>query len=105
MEISGRVQVLESGDLLISNTRESDAGLYTCVRANEAGVVTGEAFLTVMGECLDFALDVVEWNFFNSNSNLTFFFFYFSPHPDHPASSRYHCSSGSHSSVTVQSVQ
>lgn len=38
------------GDLLISNVRESDAGLYTCTRANEAGAVTGEAYLGVMGK-------------------------------------------------------
>lgn len=49
-ETSGRIQILESGDLLISNVRESDAGLYTCMRSNEAGTVQGEAFLTVMGE-------------------------------------------------------
>ncbi|XP_037934636.1 protein sidekick isoform X4 [Teleopsis dalmanni] len=48
VEISSRVQILESGDLLISNIRESDAGLYTCVRSNEAGTVNGEAYLGVM---------------------------------------------------------
>lgn len=50
VEISSRVQILESGDLLISNIRPSDAGLYICVRANEAGSVKGEAFLSVLGE-------------------------------------------------------
>lgn len=50
VELSGRVQILETGDLLISNVRESDAGLYSCVRSNEAGSVTGEAYLGVMGE-------------------------------------------------------
>lgn len=50
IEMTGRIQILESGDLLISNVRESDAGLYTCTRANEAGVVTGEAYLGVMGK-------------------------------------------------------
>lgn len=50
VELSGRVQILESGDLLISNVRESDAGLYTCTRANEAGSVTGGAHLGVMGK-------------------------------------------------------
>lgn len=49
---SGRVQFLESGDLLISNVRESDAGLYTCTRSNEAGTVFGEAYLGVMGKFL-----------------------------------------------------
>ncbi|KAM7347896.1 sidekick cell adhesion molecule isoform 8-T8 [Cochliomyia hominivorax] len=48
VEISSRVQILESGDLLISNVRESDAGLYTCVRSNEAGTVNGEAYLGVL---------------------------------------------------------
>ncbi|XP_017852461.1 protein sidekick [Drosophila busckii] len=48
VEISSRVQILESGDLLISNIRPSDAGLYICVRANEAGSVKGEAYLGVL---------------------------------------------------------
>ncbi|KAH8387797.1 hypothetical protein KR093_009477, partial [Drosophila rubida] len=48
VEISSRVQILESGDLLIANIRASDAGLYICVRANEAGTVKGEAFLGVL---------------------------------------------------------
>ncbi|XP_065084743.1 protein sidekick isoform X1 [Ochlerotatus camptorhynchus] len=48
IELSGRIQILDSGDLLISNVRESDAGLYTCIRANEAGIVTEEAYLGVM---------------------------------------------------------
>lgn len=51
VEISSRVQILESGDLLISNIRASDAGLYICVRANEAGTVKGEAYLGVLGKC------------------------------------------------------
>lgn len=50
VEISSRIQILESGDLLISNVRESDAGLYTCVRSNEAGTVNGEAYLGVLGK-------------------------------------------------------
>lgn len=50
---SGRIQILDSGDLLVSNVRESDAGLYTCMRSNEAGTVQGEAFLTVMGRFMD----------------------------------------------------
>ncbi|XP_037028858.1 protein sidekick isoform X5 [Bradysia coprophila] len=48
VEYSGRVQVLDSGDLLISNVRETDAGLYACSRSNEAGTVNGQAFLGVM---------------------------------------------------------
>uniref|UniRef100_A0A336LLQ7 CSON011301 protein n=1 Tax=Culicoides sonorensis TaxID=179676 RepID=A0A336LLQ7_CULSO len=48
IESSGRLQILESGDLLISNVRKQDAGLYTCKRSNEAGTVEGEAYLNVM---------------------------------------------------------
>lgn len=51
VEISSRIQILESGDLLMSNVRETDAGLYTCVRSNEAGTVNGEAYLSVLGKC------------------------------------------------------
>lgn len=52
IEYSGRVQILDSGDLLISNVRESDAGSYECVRSNEAGSVSGKAYVTVMGKCV-----------------------------------------------------
>ncbi|XP_055390625.1 protein sidekick isoform X4 [Condylostylus longicornis] len=48
VEITSRFQILDSGDLLISNVRESDAGLYSCVRSNEAGTVSGEAYLSVL---------------------------------------------------------
>lgn len=50
VELSGRIQVLDSGDLLISNVRETDAGLYSCIRSNEAGTVNGQAYLSVMGK-------------------------------------------------------
>lgn len=49
VELNGRVQVLENGDLLISNVRETDSGWYSCSRSNEAGTVTGQAYLGVMG--------------------------------------------------------
>lgn len=49
VELNGRVQVLENGDLLISNVRETDAGWYNCIRSNEAGTVTGQAYVGVMG--------------------------------------------------------
>lgn len=49
MEIAGRVQVLDNGDLLIAAVKPGDTGKYTCIRANEAGSVNGSAFLTVMG--------------------------------------------------------
>jgi protein sidekick len=44
------VQVLDPGDLLIAAVKESDAGYYTCIRANEAGEVHASAYLTVLGE-------------------------------------------------------
>lgn len=49
VEIAGRVQVLDNGDLLIAAVKPYDAGKYTCIRANEAGSVNGSAYLTVMG--------------------------------------------------------
>ncbi|XP_029163396.1 protein sidekick isoform X2 [Nylanderia fulva] len=48
VEIAGRVQVLDNGDLLIAAVKSYDAGKYTCIRANEAGSVNGSAYLTVM---------------------------------------------------------
>lgn len=49
VEVSGRLQVLETGDLLIAAVRESDAGRYSCVRANEAGQVSAAGYLSVLG--------------------------------------------------------
>lgn len=65
VELSGRVQILETGDLLISNVRETDAGLYSCIRSNEAGSVTGEAYLGVMGMIFS-KYQLFEW-IFNEN--------------------------------------
>ncbi|XP_041766363.1 protein sidekick isoform X3 [Anopheles merus] len=48
IETSSRMQILDSGDLLISNVRETDGGLYTCIRENEAGRVIGSGYLTVL---------------------------------------------------------
>ncbi|XP_075219912.1 sidekick cell adhesion molecule [Lycorma delicatula] len=48
LDLSGRLQVLESGDLLIAAVRESDAGKYTCIRVNEAGQVDGSGYLSVL---------------------------------------------------------
>jgi hypothetical protein len=45
-----RAQVLEFGDLLIPAIRSSDAGRYTCIRANEAGKVEASAWLSVLGK-------------------------------------------------------
>lgn len=50
VEVAGRVQVLESGDLLVAAVKPNDAGKYTCIRANEAGSVNGSAYLTVLGD-------------------------------------------------------
>jgi len=50
VEIAGRVQVLDNGDLLIAAVKPYDAGKYTCIRANEAGSVNGSAYLIVMGD-------------------------------------------------------
>ncbi|KZC09696.1 Protein sidekick [Dufourea novaeangliae] len=48
VEIAGRVQVLDNGDLLIAAVKPNDAGKYTCIRANEAGSVNGSAYVTVL---------------------------------------------------------
>lgn len=52
MELAGRVQLLETGDLLIAAVKPNDAGKYTCVRANEAGSVNASAYLTVVGKTI-----------------------------------------------------
>ena len=52
MAVTGRIQVLEAGDLLIAAVKTTDAGKYTCVRANEAGKVDASAYLTVLGNLL-----------------------------------------------------
>ncbi|XP_058175853.1 protein sidekick [Anopheles ziemanni] len=48
IESSTRVQILDTGDLLLSNVRETDSGLYTCIRENEAGRIVASGFLTVL---------------------------------------------------------
>lgn len=48
LETSGRIQVLENGDLLIAAVRYADAGAYTCIRSNEAGSVEAKGFLAVL---------------------------------------------------------
>lgn len=54
LEPSSRYQIFSNGDLVISNVNEADSGAYKCVRSNEAGSVSGEAFLGVLGESLSF---------------------------------------------------
>lgn len=46
---SSRVQILDTGDLLIAAVKETDAGQYTCIRSNEAGEVRGSAYVQVLG--------------------------------------------------------
>ncbi|XP_022907752.1 protein sidekick isoform X2 [Onthophagus taurus] len=48
VEVSGRIQILDNGDLLIAAVKKSDTGQYTCIRANEAGQVKGSGYLTVL---------------------------------------------------------
>ncbi|XP_063972668.1 protein sidekick isoform X2 [Diachasmimorpha longicaudata] len=47
VEIAGRVQLLETGDLSISAVKLKDAGKYTCIRSNDAGSVNGSGYLSV----------------------------------------------------------
>ena len=49
IDSSGRIQIMDNGDLLIASVKSADVGLYTCIRANEAGEVRGSAFLNVLG--------------------------------------------------------
>ncbi|XP_024084969.1 protein sidekick [Cimex lectularius] len=46
--VTGRIQILEKGDLLIAAVKESEAGKYTCVRSNEAGRVEASGYLSVL---------------------------------------------------------
>ncbi|GFS86545.1 protein sidekick [Nephila pilipes] len=50
MEIhsAGRVQILESGSLLIASAESNDVGKYTCMRENSAGSVKGSGYLAVL---------------------------------------------------------
>ncbi|XP_050344863.1 protein sidekick isoform X1 [Nymphalis io] len=48
INLSRRLQTLDEGDLLITATTTADSGKYTCIRTNDAGNVSGEAFLTVL---------------------------------------------------------
>lgn len=48
IESSSRYQIFSNGDLVVSNIQEKDSGAYKCIRSNEAGSVSGEAFLGVL---------------------------------------------------------
>lgn len=50
IESSSRFQIFTNGELVISNVQEKDSGSYKCIRSNEAGSVSGEAFLGVLGK-------------------------------------------------------
>ncbi|XP_015923362.1 protein sidekick isoform X2 [Parasteatoda tepidariorum] len=45
---SGRIQILESGSLLIASAEYDDVGKYTCVRENSAGSIKGSGYLIVL---------------------------------------------------------
>lgn len=47
---NGHYQILSSGDLLIAGVNTRDEGKYTCLRANEAGTVKGDAWLSILGK-------------------------------------------------------
>ena len=48
ISFSGRIQILEDGSLLIAKVRSTDRGKYTCTRSNEAGSISGSAYLSVL---------------------------------------------------------
>lgn len=50
IEPSSHYQIFANGDLVISNIQEKDSGNYKCIRSNEAGSVSGECFLGVLGK-------------------------------------------------------
>ncbi|KAK0160324.1 hypothetical protein PV328_007750 [Microctonus aethiopoides] len=47
IDITGRVQLLETGDLSITSVKLNDAGKYTCIRSNDAGSVNGSGYLSI----------------------------------------------------------
>ncbi|XP_054706957.1 protein sidekick-like [Uloborus diversus] len=44
----GRIQILDTGSLLIASAESTDVGKYSCFRHNSAGSVQGFAYLTVL---------------------------------------------------------
>ena len=48
ISFSGRIQILDDGSLHLTKVRPTDAGKYTCVRANDAGAVSASAHLSVL---------------------------------------------------------
>ncbi|KAG8182396.1 hypothetical protein JTE90_018287, partial [Oedothorax gibbosus] len=45
---TGRIQILESGSLLIASAESKDVGKYTCMRENSAGSLKGSGHLIVL---------------------------------------------------------
>nr|XP_045601913.1 protein sidekick-like isoform X1 [Procambarus clarkii] len=45
---NGHYQILSSGDLLIAGVNTRDEGKYTCLRSNEAGTASGNAWLAIL---------------------------------------------------------
>ncbi|XP_067118957.1 protein sidekick [Centruroides vittatus] len=48
MHSSGRIQILENGNLLIASIESKDVGKYTCIRINSGGSISGHAYLNVL---------------------------------------------------------
>ena len=47
-----RMYVLPDDDqFFIASTRAADSGVYTCLAENEAGVITADASVTILGQC------------------------------------------------------
>ncbi|XP_035707340.1 protein sidekick isoform X3 [Folsomia candida] len=44
----GRFQILETGSLLVASVNQDVAGLWTCIRSNEAGTVIGSGEISVL---------------------------------------------------------
>lgn len=102
VELTGRVQVLENGDLLISNVRESDAGWYNCIRSNEAGSVTGQAYLGVMGTLFS----IHKATKLNSQRSIeNDFLVYCSSDTNRSTASRYSCTVGVDGNATVSRIK
>ena len=47
---NGHYQILDYGDLLIASVGSRDEGKYTCLRANEAGSISQDAWLSILGK-------------------------------------------------------
>lgn len=50
---SGRIQILDRGELLIVTAKQEDSGVYTCNASNSQGYVSASASLNVYGKCFN----------------------------------------------------